>query len=68
MHDAVGQHPGLAAAGSGDDQKRADVGQTGQEIGGVMLPFDDVSVVREALVQQGFHPSQAQFDPAEVKQ
>jgi UDP-N-acetylmuramoyl-L-alanyl-D-glutamate--2,6-diaminopimelate ligase len=42
--------------------------ETGQESNRVMLPFDDVSVVREALVQQGFHPSQAQFDPAEVKQ
>jgi hypothetical protein len=28
--------------------------ETGQEIGGVMLPFDDVTVLRETLSAAGF--------------
>jgi hypothetical protein len=30
--------------------------ETGQQVGDDMLPFDDVSVVRQALVAQGFLP------------
>jgi UDP-N-acetylmuramoyl-L-alanyl-D-glutamate--2,6-diaminopimelate ligase len=30
--------------------------ETGQQVGAAMLPFDDVSVVREALTAQGFAP------------
>lgn len=32
--------------------------ETGQQVGAAMLPFDDVSVVREALVAQGFRPAE----------
>jgi UDP-N-acetylmuramoyl-L-alanyl-D-glutamate--2,6-diaminopimelate ligase len=32
--------------------------ETGQQVGEAMLPFDDVSVVREALVAQGFTPTE----------
>jgi UDP-N-acetylmuramoyl-L-alanyl-D-glutamate--2,6-diaminopimelate ligase len=37
--------------------------ETGQYIGGAMLPFDDVTVVREALVSQGFCPSEDAMRP-----
>jgi UDP-N-acetylmuramoyl-L-alanyl-D-glutamate--2,6-diaminopimelate ligase len=34
--------------------------ETGQEIAGAMLPFDDVAVVRQALAAAGYHPAQEQ--------
>jgi UDP-N-acetylmuramoyl-L-alanyl-D-glutamate--2,6-diaminopimelate ligase len=55
-HAAI--HRAVAMAGTGDTVLVAGKGhETGQEVRGVMLPFDDVTVVREALVSQGFHPN-----------
>jgi UDP-N-acetylmuramoyl-L-alanyl-D-glutamate--2,6-diaminopimelate ligase len=55
-HAAIARAIELATAG--DTVLVAGKGhETGQEIGGAMLPFDDVAVVREALTSQGFHPS-----------
>jgi UDP-N-acetylmuramoyl-L-alanyl-D-glutamate--2,6-diaminopimelate ligase len=45
----------IELAGPGDTVLVAGKGhETGQDVGGVMLPFDDVSVVRQSLVTQGF--------------
>ncbi|HET6209183.1 MAG TPA: UDP-N-acetylmuramoyl-L-alanyl-D-glutamate--2,6-diaminopimelate ligase [Jatrophihabitans sp.] len=45
----------IALAESGDTVLIAGKGhETGQEIGGVMLPFDDVTVLRETLSAAGF--------------
>jgi UDP-N-acetylmuramoyl-L-alanyl-D-glutamate--2,6-diaminopimelate ligase len=50
----------VALAGPGDTVLVAGKGhETGQEVNGAMLPFDDVTVVREALTSQGFHPAPA---------
>jgi UDP-N-acetylmuramoyl-L-alanyl-D-glutamate--2,6-diaminopimelate ligase len=50
----------VALAGPGDTVLVAGKGhETGQEVNGAMLPFDDVAVVREALMSQGFHPAPA---------
>jgi UDP-N-acetylmuramoyl-L-alanyl-D-glutamate--2,6-diaminopimelate ligase len=49
----------IALAGPSDTVLVAGKGhETGQEIAGAMLPFDDVAVVRQALMAVGFHPSQ----------
>jgi UDP-N-acetylmuramoyl-L-alanyl-D-glutamate--2,6-diaminopimelate ligase len=48
----------IAMARPGDTVLIAGKGhETGQEIGGTMLPFDDVTVAREALVTRGFQVS-----------
>jgi UDP-N-acetylmuramoyl-L-alanyl-D-glutamate--2,6-diaminopimelate ligase len=48
----------VALAEPGDTVLVAGKGhETGQEVRGDMLPFDDVSVVRGALVARGFHPT-----------
>lgn len=48
----------LGMARDGDTVLVAGKGhETGQQVGAAMLPFDDVSVVREALVAQGFRPA-----------
>jgi UDP-N-acetylmuramoyl-L-alanyl-D-glutamate--2,6-diaminopimelate ligase len=45
----------IALAEPGDTVLVAGKGhETGQEVGGVMLPFDDVTVLREALSARGF--------------
>ncbi|MDQ1730025.1 MAG: UDP-N-acetylmuramoyl-L-alanyl-D-glutamate--2,6-diaminopimelate ligase [Pseudonocardiales bacterium] len=49
----------VRTAGPGDTVLVAGKGhETGQQVGEAMLPFDDVSVVREALVAQGFTPTE----------
>jgi len=49
----------IALAGPGDTVLVAGKGhETGQEIAGAMLPFDDVAVVRQALMAVGFRPAQ----------
>jgi UDP-N-acetylmuramoyl-L-alanyl-D-glutamate--2,6-diaminopimelate ligase len=51
-------HRAIWMARAGDTVLIAGKGhETGQQVGTTMLPFDDVSVVREALVSQGFHLS-----------
>jgi UDP-N-acetylmuramoyl-L-alanyl-D-glutamate--2,6-diaminopimelate ligase len=48
-------HDALALAGSGDTVLIAGKGhETGQEVAGVVHPFDDRQVVREALAALGF--------------
>jgi UDP-N-acetylmuramoyl-L-alanyl-D-glutamate--2,6-diaminopimelate ligase len=45
----------IALAGPGDTVLIAGKGhETGQEVAGVLLPFDDVTVARQALVEQGY--------------
>jgi UDP-N-acetylmuramoyl-L-alanyl-D-glutamate--2,6-diaminopimelate ligase len=45
----------ITAAGDGDTVLVAGKGhETGQQIGATIIPFDDVAVVREALVGQGY--------------
>jgi UDP-N-acetylmuramoyl-L-alanyl-D-glutamate--2,6-diaminopimelate ligase len=37
--------------------------ETGQEVAGTMLAFDDVTVLREALSASGFAPAEAPAEP-----
>ncbi len=55
----------LALAGSGDTVLVAGKGhETGQEVGGIMLAFDDVSVVRQSLAALGYQlDGPASFQP-----
>jgi UDP-N-acetylmuramoyl-L-alanyl-D-glutamate--2,6-diaminopimelate ligase len=50
----------VALAGPGDTVLIAGKGhETGQEVAGVLLPFDDVSVALDALAAHGYSPSDA---------
>lgn len=52
-HDAIARAIGLA--GPGDTVLIAGKGhETGQDVAGVLLPFDDVSVARDALAAHGY--------------
>lgn len=54
----------IALAEPGDTILIAGKGhETGQDIGGVMLAFDDVTVLREALLARGFSTHESVSDP-----